>query len=115
MTPGVMQIVGNGRTPVEEKEIESIQAALTSGLPSHPWPYLEAGERVRVSFGAMRGLEGILVDFKNSHRVVLSVTLLQRSVAMEVDLNWVSPISARQSVPVSRPEIRSTGLVPVSG
>jgi transcription antitermination factor NusG len=95
MTPGIQQIVGIGRTPmpVEESEMESIQQALASGLPSQPWPYLELGQRVRVNHGSLRDLEGILINFKGSNRVVLSVSLLQRSVAMEIDLSWVIPLN----------------------
>src|SRR5882762_1355475 len=94
MTPGVQQIVGVGRTaiPVEESELESIRKALASELPNHPWPYLQIGERVRVNYGSLNNLEGILINFKGSHRIVLSVTLLQRSVALEIDLVWVTPI-----------------------
>jgi transcription antitermination factor NusG len=104
MTPGVQRIVGVGRTPmpVEEKEIESIRQALCSGLPNQPWPYLQVGERVRVNYGSLVNLEGILVNFKGSNRVVLSVTLLQRSVAMEIDLAWLSPIREAKAAPVSR-------------
>lgn len=96
MTPGVQQIVGIGRTPmpVAESEINSIRQALASGLPSQPWPYLEIGQRVRVNHGSLTNLEGILVNFKGTNRVVLSVTLLQRSVAMEIDLSWVTPLGA---------------------
>lgn len=95
MTPGVQQIVGVGRTPmpVQESEMESIRQALASGLPSQPWPYLELGQRVRVNHGSLRDLEGILINFKGSNRVVLSVSLLQRSVAMEIDLSWVTPVN----------------------
>jgi transcription antitermination factor NusG len=94
MTPGVFQIVGIGRTPtaIPDSEIAAIQMAVTSGLPSQPWPYLEVGERVRVNYGNLSGIEGILINFKGNHRVVLSVSLLQRSVAMEVDLAWVSAV-----------------------
>jgi len=94
MTPGVQQIVGVGRTaiPVEDSELESIRAALASELPNRPWPYLQIGERVRVNYGSLNNLEGILINFKGSHRIVLSVTLLQRSVAMEIDLAWVTPV-----------------------
>jgi transcription antitermination factor NusG len=94
MTPGIQQIVGVGRTPmpVEESEMESIRQALASGLPSQPWPYLELGQRVRVNHGSLKDLEGILINFKGSNRVVLSVSLLQRSVAMEIDLSWVIPL-----------------------
>ena len=100
MTPGVQQIVGVGRTPmpVEEREMESIRQVLSSGLPSLPWPYMHVGERVRVNYGSLVNLEGILVNFKGSNRVVLSVTMLQRSVAMEIDLAWVSPV--RETKPV---------------
>jgi transcription antitermination factor NusG len=95
MTPGIHQIVGVGRTPmpVEENEMESIRQALASGLPSQPWPYLELGQRVRVNHGSLKDLEGILINFKGSNRVVLSVSLLQRSVAMEIDLSWVIPLN----------------------
>ena len=104
MTPGVQQIVGFGRkpVPVEERELESIQQVLSSGLPSLPWPYLHIGERVRVNHGSLVNLEGILVNFKGSNRVVLSVTLLQRSVALEIDLSWLSPIPAASAVATAR-------------
>ncbi len=98
MTAGVLQIVGNGRTamPIADGEIAALQVAVSSGLPSQPWPYLEVGERVRVNYGHLSSLEGILINFKGNHRVVLSVTLLQRSVAMEVDLSWVTPLEKHQ-------------------
>jgi transcription antitermination factor NusG len=104
MTPGVQQIVGVGRTPmpVEETEMESIRQVLSSGLPSLPWPYMHVGERVRVNYGSLVNLEGILVNFKGSNRVVLSVTLLQRSVALEIELAWLSPIREAKAVSASR-------------
>ena len=94
LTPGVLQIVGNGRTPVpvSEDEIQALQLAMSSGVPKQPWPYLEVGQRVRVNYGTLAGLEGILVHLKGNHRVVLSVTLLQRSVAMEVDTAWLTAV-----------------------
>ncbi len=99
MTPGVIQIVGVGRTPmpVDDTELEAVRQAVLSGLPNQPWPYLEIGERVRVKYGSLTGLEGVLVNFKGGHRVVLSVTLLQRSVAMEIDLEWVTPVRESQT------------------
>jgi transcription elongation factor/antiterminator RfaH len=114
MAPGVHQIVGIGRTPVSvaEAEIESIRQVLASGLPSQPWLYLEVGQRVRVNHGSLENIEGILVSFKGGHRVVLSVSLLQRSVAMEVDLSWVTavseakkPLRAAQERPVTAPVV----------
>lgn len=92
-TPGVLQIVGYGRTaiPVSDEEIQGLKLAISSDLPKQPWPYLEVGQRVRVNYGTLAGLEGILVNVKGNHRVVLSVSLLQRSVAMEVDTSWLVP------------------------
>ena len=101
-TPGVLQIVGYGRTAisVSDEEIQSLQLAVSSGMPKQPWPYLEVGQRVRVNYGTLSGLEGILVNVKGNHRVILSVTLLQRSVAMEVETSWLSVVQAetRESV-----------------
>ena len=93
--PGVLQILGNGRIgiPVSDDEISALRLAVTSGMPKQPWPYLEVGQRVRVNYGTLTGLEGILVNVKGNHRVILSVTLLQRSVAMEVDTAWLSPVT----------------------
>jgi len=115
MTPGVQQIVGVGRTaiPVEDSELECIRAALASELPNHPWPYLQIGERVRVNYRSLNNLEGILIKFKGSHRIVLSVTLLQRSVAMEIDLAWVTPVQETSATRRLLPG--STVPIPVLG
>ncbi len=100
-TPGVIQIVGfnNGPAAVDEAEIRSIQTLVTAGVPHQPWPFLAAGDRVRIESGPLLGLEGILIDVKRSHRLVLSVTLLQRSVAVEIDsalITAISPTRPRQ-------------------
>jgi transcriptional antiterminator NusG len=86
-TPGVIQVVGYNRTPVpiEESEIQAIHALMASGLPSQPWPFFELGDRVRIEAGPLRGHEGVLVEFRGSHRLVLSITLLHRAVAVEID------------------------------
>jgi transcription antitermination factor NusG len=86
-TPGVIQIVRYNRAPapIEETEIDAIQTLVASGLPNQPWPFLGAGDRVRIESGPLRGLEGILVELKGDHRLVVSVTLLRRSVAVELD------------------------------
>lgn len=93
-TPGVLQIVGYGRTAisVSDEEIQALQLAVASEVPKQPCPYLEVGQRVRVNYGTLSGLEGILVNVKGNHRVVLSVTLLQRSVAMEVETSWLTVV-----------------------
>jgi transcription antitermination factor NusG len=96
-TPGVIQIVGFNRAPkpVEEEEIQAIQRTMESKLLVQPWPYLEIGDRVEIKAGALRGLKGILVSVKGNRRLVLSVTLLQRSVAVELDTDSVEPCRRR--------------------
>lgn len=86
-TPGVFSIVGFGGkpTPVSDQEIASIQAILASGLPVEPWPHLKAGDIVLVEDGPLRGLEGVLLQSKDATRVVVSVELLQRSIAVEIE------------------------------
>jgi transcription antitermination factor NusG len=85
--PGVIQILGVGKTPlpVADAEVEAIQAIAQSGLPKRPWPYLQVGQRVRIGSGALRGVEGILIEIRGEHRLVVSVELLRRSVAVEID------------------------------
>lgn len=98
ITPGVIALVGRGRipVPVEPSEIDSIQTMVSSGLPLKPWPYLEVGQKVRIEDQALQGLEGILIAFKGSHRIVVSVSLLRRSVALEIDRERVSPIRSNR-------------------
>lgn len=101
VTPGVISVVGKGRTPValEDSEIASIQAVASSGLAVEPWPYLEVGEVVRIHNHALDGLEGILLRFRGKDRVVVSVPLLRRAVAVEIDRSEVRSIRSERSVP----------------
>jgi len=94
--PGVLQFVGIGKIPVpiDDEEIIAIQSAVTSGLSAEPWPFLEAGQRVRLEDGPLAGMEGFLVEVRKRYRVVVSVTLLKRSVAVEIDSEWVAPLDA---------------------
>jgi transcription antitermination factor NusG len=98
--PGVIQIVGTGKTPlaVEEKEIEAVQQVVKSGLPTMPWPYVQAGSVARIEGGPLQGMTGIVVRIKSGMKLVLSVNLLQRSVAVEIDRAWIR--IAHQARPV---------------
>ena len=94
ITPGVISVVGQGRIPqpVEHREIEAIQTIVASGLRAEPWPYLEIGQKIRIEQDVLQGLEGILINFKGNQRIVVSVSLLRRSVALEIDRNCVTPV-----------------------
>jgi transcription antitermination factor NusG len=96
VTPGVVQIVGFGKTPapVADTEIASLQTIVNSNLRAQPWPYIDIGQSVRVEYGPLRGVEGILLKLKNRNRLVASVSLLQRSVAVELEDDWVRPMPA---------------------
>jgi hypothetical protein len=80
---------------------------VTSGIPNQPWPFLKVGEKVRIESGPLRGLEGVLVEFKGNRRLILSVTLLQRSVAVEMDAAFV-----RSEVTSLAPRLESAYLRP---
>jgi transcription antitermination factor NusG len=94
--PGVVHLVGIGRIPVpiEDAEIAAIQAAARSGLSAEPWPFLEAGQQVRLDDGPLAGLEGIFIQDGKEQRIIVSVTLLRRSVAVTIDRHWVTPVDA---------------------
>ena len=93
-TPGVIQIVGNNRqpVPVDEHEIAAIQTLIATGVRNQPWPFLEVGDKVKIESGPLCGLEGLLIEFRGSHRLVISVTLLQRSVAVELHSGVVTSL-----------------------
>ena len=99
VTPNVLLIVGCGKTPlpVEDSEIAALQSIVKSGLKAEPWPYLRVGQRVRIERGSLEGVEGLLLAAK-PQRLVVSVTILQRSVAVEIEEAWARPISSPQPV-----------------
>jgi transcription termination/antitermination protein NusG len=95
-TPGFLYIVGIGRNPepVDESEILAIQSVLRTGVPVTPWPSLVVGQKVELKNGPLRGLQGVLSKIANQHRIYVSVTLLKRSISVEVDPQWVQPLSS---------------------
>lgn len=97
--PGVVGLVGFGKTPapIPSDEIERIQRLVESGLLVKPWPFLELGQTVLIERGPLTGMEGILVEEKGECRLVLSINLLRRSVAAEVDRGWVRPLPYARS------------------
>jgi len=93
-TPGVGLIVGIGKMPVpiDDREVAAIRSIVDSQLSAQPWPYLREGQQVRIEAGPLSGMEGIFLRNKGRHRMVVSVTLLQRSVAVEIEPDWVLPL-----------------------
>ncbi len=91
--PGVARLVGfNGSpAPLPDAEIEALREKLNRQVRAEPHPYLQAGRRVRVRTGPLEGFEGILVRRKHKYRIVVSIDLIMRSIAAEVDLADVEP------------------------
>jgi transcription termination/antitermination protein NusG len=89
--PGVFSIVGLAGRParVAEDEIAALQRVVAAGIAREPWLALTAGAKVRIAAGPLQGIEGVVVAHKNSTRLIVSVDLLKRSVAVEMDRHWL--------------------------
>jgi len=104
-TPGIVSILSVNGEPavIPESEIEAVRKAIELGNRVEPHPFLRTGDRVRVIAGPLQGVEGILIRKKNLYRLVLSVELLERSAAVEVDVSSVERVaSGRHNSPWGR-------------
>jgi transcription antitermination factor NusG len=95
-TPGVTRILGIGSVPqpVNAEEIKAIQLIVKSRLRTGPWPYMREGTRVYIRGGPLAGIEGVVASLKSQTHLVVSVTLLCRSVSVEVDPAWLTVAGA---------------------
>jgi len=91
VTPGIHRFVETGNQPavIPEVEIQQIREAIQKNVRVEPYPFLKCGDWVRVKAGPLEGLEGFLVRRKTGARLVLSVELLGRSAAVEVDASVI--------------------------
>jgi transcription antitermination factor NusG len=96
-TPGVHSFVIFGGRPADipDLELAAIRKAVESSLQVEPHPFLQCGDWVRVNSGPLVGIEGILVRKKGSHRLILSLQLLGKSMAVEVDAFTIQPLAHR--------------------
>jgi transcription antitermination factor NusG len=87
MTPGVVSVVSYGKipAPLADEEIAAVRTMTESRVRAEPWPHPQIGSRVQIERGPLAGLVGVLVSVKSSLRFVVSVNLIQRSIAAEVD------------------------------
>ena len=97
-TFNVINIVESGKTPVSisAAEIISLKTVIKSRSHDEPWPFLQIGQKVRIEKGPLAGVEGVLQTLKANCRIIVSISLLQRSTAAEMDRSWVSPVSEVQ-------------------
>jgi transcription antitermination factor NusG len=85
--PGVARLVGFDGSPtaLPDEEIEALRTSLGGAVRAEPHPYLVVGRRVRMRSGPLAGMEGVLLRRKGSFRLVISIELIQRSVAVDAD------------------------------
>jgi len=95
-TAGVIRIVGtrNGIAMIEDREIEAIQTVAKCGMTAEPCIYPKVGDLVRVADGPLAGHEGLVTQYKNNQRFIITVNLIQSSIAVEVDGFSLVPIAA---------------------
>jgi transcription antitermination factor NusG len=93
-TPSVVRLVGFGGQPaaMPDQEMKALRQGLMHEMRIEPHPYLKVGHRVRVKSGPLQGLDGLLVRKKNVSRFVISLDLIMRSVAAEIDVAELEPI-----------------------
>ena len=112
-TPGVYSFVGAGDcpAPIPQPEIDAVRRAVETRLRVEPYPFLKSGDWVCVTSGPLAGIEGMLVRRKSACRLVLSVELLQKSVAVEIGTEAVERITtAPPAARASRGAPASSGL-----
>jgi transcription antitermination factor NusG len=106
--PSVVRLVGfNGiPAPLNDEEMAAMQQGLNSKLRIEPHPFLTVGRRVHIKSGPFAGLQGVLLRKKGGYRFVLSVDLIQRSIAVDVDGADVLPLVGREAncTPTVRPQ-----------
>ena len=90
----VLGFVGFGGVglPIPEEQIESIRTVLTQASSWREHPFLQAGQRVRVRGGALDGVEGVFLSENGDHSLVISIDVIQRSMAVRIDGYDVEPL-----------------------
>jgi len=99
IVPGVFFIVGVGKTPapIAEDEMSALRAVVASGYPLRPYPSMKTGDKVQISAGPLRGVEGHIERTLHNAQLIVSISLLQRSVAVSIDSECVVPAKDRVS------------------
>jgi transcription antitermination factor NusG len=99
-SPGVLSVLSFGSVcvPIDEHEIEAVQRLIASGRHIGPADIPSIGERVRIKYGPLEGVEGILLQQKGHFRLVVTINMLQRAVSAEFDRDQVEPVKPRHYI-----------------
>lgn len=98
--PSVISIVGRGKepVPVTDEEVRNIRIMVDSGVSAYPWPYIRVGRPIAISDGPLRGLHAIVLEENAlTRKLIVSVELLNRSVAVDILPEWAISIEPRSS------------------
>jgi transcription antitermination factor NusG len=92
--PGVARFVSFSGKPavLPDNEIDALRASFSGQLRVEPHPYLTVGQRVRIKYGPLAGIEGILIRKRKTLRMVLSINLIMRSASVEVEASDIEGI-----------------------
>jgi transcription antitermination factor NusG len=94
---GVIRMVSFNGTPapIDDTEIQAVRLCLEQGVAVQPYPFLEVGDRVRVRSGVLKGLEGLISRCKNERRLIIPISLINQSVAVEIDVQLLELVGAQ--------------------
>lgn len=97
---GVVQVLSRGHRPeaVQETEIFALQSMTRARLELEPWPTFEAGQKIKICYGPLAGVEGYVVRDAAKPRLVISVSLLHRSVVTQINREYLEPLRSRNDV-----------------
>lgn len=115
-TPGLVRIVGIGKRPlpVSEEELDHVRTIVASGVAVRPWRHLPRGSKVRIDSGPLAGISGFLVSETGRRRLVVSVSLLQRSISVELSEQTVLALVCSASVDAHGEDFNMHQLVPAT-
>jgi transcription antitermination factor NusG len=108
-TAGVLSLVGvaGKATPLPDSEIEALRSRFHL-RPFEPYPYLKVGERARIRSGPLAGFEGIVVRKDDRLRIVLTIDLIMRSVAVHVEAHEIEPVNSSAAMKFKK-DVAETG------
>jgi transcription antitermination factor NusG len=95
--PGVIRMLSfNGLpAPIDDSEIEAVRLCMERGAGLEPHPFLEIGDRVRVRSGVLEGVEGLISRCKDERRLIVPISLINQSVAVEIDVQLLEPLDTQ--------------------
>lgn len=93
-TPGVLRLLGIAGKPevVPDQEIACVRRVMQAGLAFEAGIGIKAGDRVRINYGPLTGIEGDVVGAGDNRRLAVSLCLLQRSVSVNLEPSWLEPV-----------------------